>query len=50
MLARCHQENYFFDGSNRELEATRSVLRVRFYNNNDKAVITVKVCGLLWHW
>lgn len=36
------QENYFFDGSNRELEATRSVLRVRFYNNNDKAVITVK--------
>jgi len=36
------QENYFFDGSSRELESTRSVLRLRFYNGDHKAVITVK--------
>lgn len=36
------QENYFFDGPNRELGSTRTVLRLRFYNGSKKAVITVK--------
>lgn len=37
------QENYFFDGSNKELNAQKTVLRVRFYNGDEKAVLTVKV-------
>ncbi|KAL4444307.1 hypothetical protein ABPG75_012044 [Micractinium tetrahymenae] len=36
------QENYFFDGAAQELSSRRVVLRVRFYNQDKKAVITVK--------
>jgi len=36
------QENHFFDGSNQELSAQRCVLRLRFYNVDKKAVITIK--------
>lgn len=36
------QENYFFDGSGQELSSKRVVLRVRFYNKDAKALITVK--------
>eukprot|EP01025_Chloroclados_australasicus_P019120 TRINITY_DN2029_c0_g1_i1.p1 TRINITY_DN2029_c0_g1~~TRINITY_DN2029_c0_g1_i1.p1 ORF type:complete len:198 (+),score=21.93 TRINITY_DN2029_c0_g1_i1:265-858(+) len=37
-----NQENYFFDGSNQELSTNRVVLRLRFYNTSEKAVITIK--------
>jgi len=37
------QENFFFDGSQQELSSRRVVLRVRFYDTDKKAVITVKV-------
>eukprot|EP00879_Flechtneria_rotunda_P016822 GHRR01017607.1.p1 GENE.GHRR01017607.1~~GHRR01017607.1.p1 ORF type:complete len:202 (+),score=60.18 GHRR01017607.1:305-910(+) len=36
------QENYFFDGSKRELNSQRVVLRVRFYDHDKKAVLTLK--------
>eukprot|EP01024_Parvocaulis_polyphysoides_P054621 TRINITY_DN5525_c0_g6_i1.p2 TRINITY_DN5525_c0_g6~~TRINITY_DN5525_c0_g6_i1.p2 ORF type:complete len:198 (-),score=33.02 TRINITY_DN5525_c0_g6_i1:332-925(-) len=36
------QENYFFDGQNKELSAQRVVLRLRFYNKDEKAVVTIK--------
>ncbi|KAL6752361.1 CYTH-like domain-containing protein [Haematococcus lacustris] len=36
------QENYFFDGTQRELEGQRAVLRLRFYNQDEKATITIK--------
>ncbi len=45
--ATLEQENFFFDGPNRELVACRHALRVRFYDGNRKAVITVKV-GAGW--
>jgi hypothetical protein len=38
------QENYFFDGSQQELGQQRVVLRLRFYNKDKKAVVTLKVC------
>ena len=41
-----HQENVFFDGAAGELSARRAVLRVRFYNGDAKAVITLKVGAL----
>jgi len=37
------QENYFFDGDANQLEATHTVLRLRFYNNDEKATVTIKV-------
>lgn len=37
------QENYFFDGAGQELSSKRVVLRVRFYDVDRKAVLTVKV-------
>ena len=37
------QENFFFDGAQKELSSQRVVLRVRFYNVDHKALITVKV-------
>lgn len=37
------QENYFFDGSEQELGQQRVVLRLRFYNKDRKAVVTLKV-------
>jgi adenylate cyclase class IV len=36
------QENFFFDGSNAELTSNRCVMRLRFFNTDEKAVITVK--------
>jgi hypothetical protein len=38
------QENYFFDGPSRELNGRLVVLRVRFYDTDKKAVLTLKVC------
>jgi hypothetical protein len=37
------QENYFFDGPGRELNSKRVVLRLRFYDTDKKAVLTLKV-------
>ncbi len=39
------QDNYFFDGPNRELNSRRVVLRLRTYNGDQKATITLKVWG-----
>jgi len=36
------QENYFFDGDANQLEASLTVLRLRFYNTNEKATVTIK--------
>ncbi|KAG1656327.1 hypothetical protein FOA52_006659 [Chlamydomonas sp. UWO 241] len=36
------QENFFFDSSAKQLEAQRAVLRLRFYDVDRKAVVTVK--------
>lgn len=36
------QDNYFFDGPNRELNSRRVVLRLRTYNGDQKATITLK--------
>eukprot|EP00884_Botryococcus_braunii_P016348 jgi/Botrbrau1/3397/Bobra.0337s0036.3 len=36
------QENYFFDGPNKELSSQRVVLRCRFYNKDAKAEIACK--------
>mmetsp|Transcript_6543 Transcript_6543/g.16897 ORF Transcript_6543/g.16897 Transcript_6543/m.16897 type:complete len:117 (+) Transcript_6543:297-647(+) len=41
-LNKFFQENVFFDGANQELSSQRVVLRVRFYNVNEKCVVTVK--------
>lgn len=38
------QENYFFDGPSKELNSRFVVLRVRFYDVDKKAVLTLKVC------
>lgn len=40
--ATYEQENYFFDGVEQELSSQRAVLRVRFYNKDAKATITLK--------
>jgi uncharacterized protein YjbK len=37
------QENYFFDGPNQELNSRRVVLRVRLYDKDKKARLTLKV-------
>lgn len=36
------QENYFFDGPSQELSSQRMVLRCRFYNDTEKACVTLK--------
>lgn len=36
------QENFFFDGVSQELTSRRCVMRLRFFNSDEKAVITVK--------
>jgi hypothetical protein len=41
--ALASQENYFFDGPARELNSKRVVLRLRFYDTDKKAVLTLKV-------
>jgi len=40
------QENFFFDGSKSELNSRRVVVRVRLYNKDQKATLTVKVRGM----
>ena len=45
--AKYFQENYFFDGNQKELGSQRVVLRIRFYNMNEKCVITVKGKAIL---
>lgn len=37
------QENFFFDGSKQELSSKKTILRLRFYNTDEKAVFTIKV-------
>lgn len=37
------QENFYFDGSAGELSSQRVMLRCRFYNNDEKAIVTLKV-------
>lgn len=37
------QENYFFDGANEEFSSRRTIVRVRLYNTDEKATLTVKV-------
>lgn len=37
------QENYFFDGANAEFSSRRTIVRVRLYNTDEKATLTVKV-------
>lgn len=36
------QHNYFYDGPNGELSRNRTILRVRWFNEDEKVVITVK--------
>ncbi|CAM6100846.1 unnamed protein product [Calypogeia fissa] len=36
------QENVFFDGANKELSSRKSVLRLRFYDEDKKCVVTYK--------
>jgi adenylate cyclase class IV len=36
------QHNLFYDGPNHELSSQRTVLRVRWFNDDEKVVITVK--------
>lgn len=36
------QENFFFDGASAELSSRMSVLRLRFFNQNERAVLTLK--------
>ena len=37
------QENYFFDGAEGELSRHYHIMRLRFYNKDEKAILTVKV-------
>lgn len=36
------QENFFFDGEKGELSGNRCIMRLRFFNVDEKAVLTVK--------
>lgn len=36
------QENVFFDGAQQELSSKRAVLRLRFYNGDQRCVVTLK--------
>lgn len=36
------QHNYFYDGPNRELSSNKTILRMRWFNDNEKVVITMK--------
>lgn len=44
LTASHKQENIFFDGSKRELSKERIVVRTRFYNVDQRCLLTVKVC------
>jgi hypothetical protein len=48
LFAYWPQENYFFDGSAQELGSRRAVLRIRFYDTDRKAVLTLKVRRRVW--
>ena len=37
------QENFFYEGSEKELDKAKVSLRTRFYGGNKKCVITMKV-------
>lgn len=41
-LLTYHQENYFFDGKNQELSSKRHIMRIRIYNEDYKAILTLK--------
>ncbi|XP_059432331.1 triphosphate tunnel metalloenzyme 3-like [Corylus avellana] len=41
------QENCFFDGSAGEISASRATLRLRFYDNNQRCVVTLKAKAVL---
>ncbi|XP_022965950.1 triphosphate tunel metalloenzyme 3 [Cucurbita maxima] len=41
------QENFFFDGSSGELSARRAVLRIRFYDDDARCVISLKARAVL---
>lgn len=41
-VATHQQENFFFDGPQRELNSRRVVLRLRFYDTDKKALLTLK--------
>lgn len=45
-MAKYEQENFFFDGQNKELSSQLAVLRVRIYNSDEKAELTLKVSGI----
>ena len=47
LKATHHQENFFFDGANQEITSTRTVLRCRFYNTDQRALLTCKARHLL---
>lgn len=41
-IATHEQENFFLDGPNKELTSKRAVLRVRFYDVDKRALVTLK--------
>ncbi|KAE9602323.1 hypothetical protein Lal_00049432 [Lupinus albus] len=41
------QHNLFFDGSNSQLSSQRAVLRLRFYNDNERCVVSLKAKAVL---
>lgn len=41
------QENIFFDGSENELSNTRTIVRTRFYNRDQRCLLTIKVSHCL---
>lgn len=43
------QENFFYEGSEKELNKARVSLRTRFYGGDKKCVITMKVCMQAQH-
>lgn len=42
-VATYDQENFFFDGEDKALSSNFVIMRIRFYNKTEKAVLTVKV-------
>jgi len=42
-----HQHNHFFDGAASELSSRRATLRFRFYNDNERCVVSLKAKGVL---
>lgn len=52
LQATHHQENFFFDGAKQEISSTHTILRCRFYNVDQQALLTCKVgmpCCLSCH-